>query len=89
MSYSAASRARQISSDERKRVARVAEQFSEEDLARFLQIMLRTHDELGYRQAHAEREIRLFTVLVISVNLQDYDIAEPKKYAGTSYECGA
>jgi len=40
----------QISSDERQRVARVAEQFSEEDLARFLQIMLRTYDELGYRQ---------------------------------------
>jgi DNA polymerase-3 subunit gamma/tau len=28
----------------------VAAQFSEEDLARFLQIMLRTHDEIGYRQ---------------------------------------
>ncbi len=40
----------QISSDERARVARIAEQFSEEDLARFLQIMLRTFDELGYRQ---------------------------------------
>jgi DNA polymerase-3 subunit gamma/tau len=40
----------QISSDERSRVGRVAEQFSEEDLARFLQIMLRTFDELGYRQ---------------------------------------
>src|SRR5947209_11407024 len=40
----------QISSDERKRVGRVAEQFSEEELARFLQIMLRTYDELGYRQ---------------------------------------
>jgi DNA polymerase-3 subunit gamma/tau len=40
----------QISSDERQRVARVAAQFSEEDLARFLQIMLRTYDELGYRQ---------------------------------------
>ena len=40
----------QISADERKRVACVAEQFSEEDLARFLQIMLRTYDELGYRQ---------------------------------------
>lgn len=39
----------QISSDERARVARVAESFSEEDLTRFLQIMLRTHDELGYR----------------------------------------
>jgi DNA polymerase-3 subunit gamma/tau len=40
----------QISADERARVARVAEQFSEEELARFLQIMLRTFDELGYRQ---------------------------------------
>jgi DNA polymerase-3 subunit gamma/tau len=40
----------QISSDERQRVARVAQLFSEEDLARHLQIMLRTHGELGYRQ---------------------------------------
>src|SRR5262249_5337310 len=40
----------QISSDERARVGRVADQFSEEDLARFLQIMLRSFDELGYRQ---------------------------------------
>ena len=39
----------QISSDERERVARVAEKFSEEDLARFLQIMLRTHSDLGYK----------------------------------------
>ena len=40
----------QISSDERARVARIAELFSEEELARHLQIMLRTHGELGYRQ---------------------------------------
>lgn len=40
----------QISSDERARVVRVAELFSEEDLARHLQIMLRTHSELGYKQ---------------------------------------
>src|SRR5450432_13558 len=40
----------QISSDERARVARTAELFSEEDLSRHLQIMLRTHSELGYRQ---------------------------------------
>ena len=40
----------QISSDERQRVTRVSELFSEEDLARHLQIMLRTHGELGYRQ---------------------------------------
>jgi DNA polymerase III subunit gamma/tau len=43
----------QISSDERARVARVAELFSEEDLARHLQIMLRTHSELGYK--HEQR----------------------------------
>src|SRR6478609_4169876 len=40
----------QISSDERQRVARIAALFEEEDLARHLQIMLRTHSELGYRQ---------------------------------------
>src|SRR6202011_3688612 len=40
----------QISSDERARVARVAELFGEEDLTRHLQIMLRTHSELGYKQ---------------------------------------
>jgi DNA polymerase III subunit gamma/tau len=43
----------QISSDERSRVARIAELFSEEDLTRHLQIMLRTHGELGYR--HEQR----------------------------------
>ena len=40
----------QISPDERARVARSAALFSEEDLTRFLQIMLRTFDELNYRQ---------------------------------------
>jgi DNA polymerase-3 subunit gamma/tau len=40
----------QLSSDERERVSRIAEAFSEEDLTRHLQIMLRTHSELGYRQ---------------------------------------
>jgi DNA polymerase III subunit gamma/tau len=40
----------QISSDERARVSRIAELFSEEDLTRFLQIMLRTHSDLGYKQ---------------------------------------
>ena len=40
----------QISSEERERVARVAEMFGEEDLTRQLQIMLRTHGELGYKQ---------------------------------------
>ncbi|MGB7133100.1 MAG: DNA polymerase III subunit gamma/tau [Candidatus Sulfotelmatobacter sp.] len=40
----------QISNEERERVAGVAELFSEEDLTRHLQIMLRTHGELGYKQ---------------------------------------
>jgi DNA polymerase III subunit gamma/tau len=40
----------QISADERARAGRLAERFSEEDLARFLQIMLRTFDDIGYRQ---------------------------------------
>ncbi len=40
----------QISSDERARVSRIADLFTEEDLTRHLQIMLRTHGELGYRQ---------------------------------------
>ena len=40
----------QISGDERTRVARISDLFSEEDLARHLQIMLRTFNELGYRQ---------------------------------------
>ena len=40
----------QISSEERERVWRVAELFGEEDLTRHLQIMLRTHNELGYKQ---------------------------------------
>src|SRR5262249_8964359 len=66
----------QISADERARVGRVAESFSEEDLARFLQIMLRTHSELGYRQeqrfhlelgllklAHAQRLLPLEELL--------------------------
>ncbi len=40
----------QISSEERERVARIADLFGEEDLTRHFQIMLRTHGELGYKQ---------------------------------------
>jgi DNA polymerase-3 subunit gamma/tau len=40
----------QISLEERSRAARSAALFTEEDLSRFLAIMLRTFDELGYRQ---------------------------------------
>jgi len=66
----------QISGDERARVARIAELFSEEDLARHLQIMLRVHGELGYKQeqrfhlelgllkmAHAQRLIPIEQLL--------------------------
>ncbi|MGD0445192.1 MAG: DNA polymerase III subunit gamma/tau [Edaphobacter sp.] len=40
----------QISTDEQRRAGRSAALFSEEELTRFLQVMLRTFDELGYRQ---------------------------------------
>src|SRR3954462_3920777 len=40
----------QISSDERTRVGRVAGLFSEEDLTRFLNILLRTHGDVSYKQ---------------------------------------
>ena len=40
----------QTSADEQRRAARTAAKFSEEELTRFLQMMLRTFDELGYRQ---------------------------------------
>ncbi len=40
----------EISSDERARVTRSALLFTEEELTRFLQLMLRTFDELNYRQ---------------------------------------
>jgi DNA polymerase-3 subunit gamma/tau len=40
----------QISADEQRRAARTAALFGEEELTRFLQTMLRTFDELGYRQ---------------------------------------
>ncbi len=40
----------QISSDERARVVRIADLFTEEDLTRFLQIMLRTHGDVSYKQ---------------------------------------
>ncbi len=40
----------QISVEERRRAARSAQNFSEEELSRFLSILLRTFDDLGYRQ---------------------------------------
>jgi DNA polymerase-3 subunit gamma/tau len=74
----------QISNEERERVARVADLFGEEDLTRHLQIMLRTHGELGYKQeqrfhlelgllkmAHAQR------LLPIEQLLSDVSAAPP------------
>ncbi len=40
----------QISPEEQRRAARTAALFSEEELTRFMQTMLRTFDEMGYRQ---------------------------------------
>lgn len=40
----------QISDDEQRRAGRSAALFTEEELTRFLQVMLRTFDDLGYRQ---------------------------------------
>jgi DNA polymerase-3 subunit gamma/tau len=57
----------QISADERARAARSAMLFSEEDLTRFLQVMLRTFDELNYRQ---EQRFHLELGLVKLVHLQ-------------------
>ena len=40
----------QISAEERARAARTAQKFSEEELTRNLQLLLRTFDDLGFRQ---------------------------------------
>lgn len=85
----------QISSDERARVGRVAGQFSEEELARFLQIMLRTFDELGYRQeqrfhlelgvlklVHAQRILPLEQILS-QVGADSQKIPEAQRVATT------
>jgi DNA polymerase-3 subunit gamma/tau len=57
----------QISADERARASRSAMLFSEEDLTRFLQVMLRTFDDLNYRQ---EQRFHLELGLVKLVHLQ-------------------
>ena len=57
----------QISGDERARAARTATLFGEEDLTRFLQVMLRTFDELNYRQ---EPRLHLELGLMKLVHLQ-------------------
>ena len=57
----------QISSDERARVAAVAELFTEEDLTRFLQIMLRTHGDVSYK---AEQRFHLELGMLKMVHAQ-------------------
>jgi DNA polymerase-3 subunit gamma/tau len=57
----------QVSSDERARAAGIAALFSEEDLTRHLQIMLRTHSDLGYKQ---EQRFHLELGLVKMVHAQ-------------------
>ena len=72
-----------ISTDEKKRVAAIAEKFGEEELTRFLQIMLRTHGDVSYKQeqrfhlelgllkmVHAQRLLPL-EQLLSSVSLTD------------------
>jgi DNA polymerase-3 subunit gamma/tau len=57
----------QISGDERARAVRTATLFGEEDLTRFLQVILRTFDELNYRQ---EPRLHLELGLMKLVHLQ-------------------
>jgi DNA polymerase III subunit gamma/tau len=75
----------QISTDERERVARVAEAFSEEDLARFLQIMLRTHNDLSYKQEqrfHLELGLLKLVHAQRLLPLEELLSGEPVKSAG-------
>ena len=57
----------QISPEERRRAARAAQNFTEEDLSRFLAIVLRTFDDLGYRQ---EQRLHLELGLLKLVHVQ-------------------
>jgi len=79
----------QVSADERRRVSGVAAQFGEEELTRFLQIMLRTHGDVSYKQeqrfhlelgllkmVHAQRLLPL-EQLLSSVSLTEADSAAP------------
>ncbi len=84
----------QISPEEKERVERVAELFGEEDLTRHLQIMLRTHGELAYKQeqrfhlelgllkmAHAQRLLpieQLLTDVAASSNVANSATSAPR-----------
>jgi DNA polymerase III subunit gamma/tau len=83
----------QISADEQRRAARSASLFSEEELTRFLQVMLRTFDELGYRQEqrfHFElgllKLVHLRRLLPVEEVLSQFPtggVARPKAAAAT------
>ena len=92
----------QISSDERARVARTAELFSEEDLTRFLQIMLRTYGDVSYKSeqrfhlelgllklVHAQRLLPLEELLsgVTVENRTQPGSSAPASQKGTSQSC--
>ncbi len=90
----------QVSSEERERVERVAALFGEEDLTRHLQIMLRTHGELGYKQeqrfhlelgllkmAHAQRLLpieQLLSDVAVSLQVSGAGAAAPRAPARPS-----
>lgn len=57
----------QISAEERRRAARAAQNFTEEELSRFLSILLRTFDDLGFRQ---EQRLHLELGLLKLVHMQ-------------------
>ncbi len=95
----------QISSEERERVERVAALFGEEDLTRHLQIMLRTHGELGYKQeqrfhlelgllkmAHAQRLLpieQLLSDVAASSNVSSAGVSAPRTPARPSIVASA
>jgi DNA polymerase III subunit gamma/tau len=81
----------QISADEQRRAGRSAALFTEEELTRFLQVMLRTFDELGYRQEqrfHFElgllKLVHLRRLLPMEEVLSQFPVAGRSGGAGTS-----
>ena len=86
----------QISADEQRRAGRSAALFGEEELTRFLQVMLRTFDELGYRQEqrfHFElgllKLVHLRRLLPIEEVLSQFPVAGPSAGSGTPSRAAA
>jgi DNA polymerase III subunit gamma/tau len=89
----------QISADEQRRAGRSASLFNEEELTRFLQVMLRTFDELGYRQEqrfHFElgllKLVHLRRLLPIEEILSQFPVASGSgqpRIAGTAARAAA